>query len=162
MKRALAYSLIVSAALANGGCLAILAGAGVVGGCCGVAYVYAKGKLCGTYQTSVDNAWSAARAGLADLGMPVVKENLVKGFIDSKTADGACVRVSIHSRQSRIPADGLLTDICVRVGVFGDKVVSERILDQIGMHLHVPAVPCPCDTATSPVLTPPVPTAPGR
>jgi hypothetical protein len=161
----IAYLIVSIAVLINSGCLGILIGAGVASGCYGAAYLYAKGKLCTTFNTQFEDAWSATVTAFNELGMPVVKENRAKGYLDGHTADGARVRVSICSHPSRIPAEGVVTRVCVRVGVCGDKAVSERILGQIAAHL-APVLPAPCGPpqpppTANPQLAPPVPAKPG-
>jgi hypothetical protein len=141
--RNLAYLALAFLALMNGGCLAVLAGVGIAGGCCGVAYVYARGKLCAAYNVHSEQAWTGARAGLGELGMAILLEDKAQGHIDSRTADGTNVRIFIRAVPGKTPTEGPVTEICIRVGVFGDRGVSERILDRIGSHLGFP-VPCSC------------------
>ena len=132
-KRA-AVSLLFIVAVSNSGCL--LATAGVASGAC-VGYAYYKGKTCELFNAGCDDAWAATRTALGELGMPVVKEERKgpEAFIESRTADGERVRIYVHAETSRFPAEGQLSRVCVRVATFGDRAVSDRILDQVGMHL---------------------------
>ena len=130
--------------LANGGCLWIAAGA--TGGAA-VGYAYAKGKVCGMFNASFGDTWQATRTALGELGMRIVKEERdgLTGFVESRTADGEHVRIYLRAQPSPFPADGEVTRACVRIATFGDRPVSERILDQIGLHLAPvrPFVPSP-------------------
>lgn len=136
--------LLIALALANSGCLVIAAGA--AGGAAGCAYAYGKGKVCSTYTAGFGDTWAALHTALQELGMPVVSEERegLTGLVESKTADGERVRIHIDSLASKIPAEGEVTRVCVRVATFGDRPVSERLLDQISAHLApVAALPQP-------------------
>lgn len=127
-------------ALANGGCLAVAAGAA---GTAAVGYAYCKGKVSQTYSSSFDNTWSATRAALGDFGMAIASEERTPGgtgTLHTKTSDGTSVKIDLEVEPSPIPAETTVTKVSVRVGVFGDDPLSERLLQQIGAHL-VPAGP---------------------
>lgn len=133
------YLLFALLALANGGCLVVAAGAAAGAGAAG--YAYYKGKICQAYHASFDDTWLATRTALTELGMPIVgeeRETTQSGFLKTQTADATPVRVYVDAVPSQIPAEGMLTRVCVRVATFGDPAVSERILRQVGAHL-VPA-----------------------
>jgi hypothetical protein len=146
-------------ALANSGCLMVAAGV-AAGGAAAGGYAYYKGRVSREYVANLDDAWNACHLALADLGMPVGTEDRSGGSatIDSRTADGAAVHITFDLENSRIPAEGNVTRVGVRVGTFsfGDQVVSERILDQIGAHL----VPGYRTSAAVPPQTAPPPLAP--
>jgi hypothetical protein len=150
----LAYVALAALGLGNGGCL--LVAAGVAGGAAaGVAYW--NGKVPEYFNANLDDAWAACRTALGELGMPVVGEerDAEGGCIESRTADGDKVRVSLQVVGSKIPAEGPLTRVAVRVGVFGDHPVSHRILGQVSAHLV--AVPGPQPAPEPPTLHPPQP-----
>ena len=77
-----------------------------------------------------------------ELGMPIVREERkgCDGFLEGRTADGDRVRIYVEGETSRFPAEGKISRVSVRVAVFGDGPVSNRVLDQVGVHL----VPPPC------------------
>src|SRR5262249_42393607 len=85
----------------------------------------------------LDDSWTATHTALAELGMPILKEEhgLHSGTIDSRTADDDHVRIILESLKSSIPAEGQVTRVSVRVATFGDRPVSDRILYQIGLPL---------------------------
>jgi hypothetical protein len=151
--------VLAGLALANSGCLMVAAGV-AAGGAAAGGYAYYKGKVSREYVANLDDAWNACHMALADLAMPVVTEDRSGSgaTIDSRTADGAAVHISFDLENSRIPAEGNVTRVGVRVGTFsfGDQVVSERILDQIGTHL----VPSNRTSAAGPPQTAPPPLAP--
>ncbi|MBY0527885.1 MAG: DUF3568 domain-containing protein [Gemmataceae bacterium] len=157
--------LLAAASLAvmQGGCLWVAAGAA---GGAALGYAYCNGKLCHVYAASLDDTRAAARAGLADLGMPVQEESQEPGSasIKSQTADGDTVRVSLNIEPSKFPADGPMTRVCVRVATFGDHPASARLQEQIAVHLVMvgAATPLPSGAppAAPPVITPP-PAPPG-
>jgi Protein of unknown function (DUF3568) len=170
--RLILYLLAVAAALANSGCLLVAAGAA---GGAAVGYAYCKGGVCSTYNAGFADTFAASQAALRDLGMPIVleEETAADGFLESRTADGNRVRVYVEPVTSKIPAEAVQTRVCVRVATFGDRPVSERILDQVGLHLTpVTAVPQPFagqpaaagikQTAAPPVAGSPSATAPSR
>jgi hypothetical protein len=147
------YLIVAIVAICQSGCLLIAAGAA---GGAAAGYAYYQGRICQSYIANFEDAWAATHAALGELGMPVLSEERQTncGVIKSQTADGDRVRIALDVVPSRIPAEGSLTRICVRVGTFGDHPVSERVLYQVGAHLVV----CPVPFAAIP---PPVANAPG-
>jgi hypothetical protein len=153
--------VLAGLALANSGCLMVAAGV-AAGGAAAGGYMYYKGNVTRDYAANLDDAWTAAHTALAELGMPVVKEdrNGNGGTIDTRTADGDRVRINFEAATSRIPAEGNVTEVGVRVAPytsFGDELVSERVLNQIGAHL-VPLnrvqTAAPPQSAPPPLLPP--------
>src|SRR5207248_2339115 len=128
------YLVLGAAALVNSGCL--LAAAGVAGGAA-VGYAYHEGKLCQTFNACLEDTAAASRTALAELGMPVLKEQTRpgEGFLLSTTADGEKVRVYLDTRPSKFQAEGPSTRVSVRVATFGDPDVSARLLNQVAAHL---------------------------
>jgi hypothetical protein len=138
-------------AVIQSGCLAAAAGV-AAGGAAG--YAYWQGRVGRDYVASRDDVWNALHASLNELQMPIVKENREadEDQIESKTADGDSVKIYVAVKQSRIPAEGEITRVSVRVATFGDTPVSSRLLDQVDRHL----VPAPAPG------TPPPPLAQGQ
>jgi hypothetical protein len=137
------------------GCLLVAAGA-AAGGAAG--YAYYKGKTCNSFAAGFEDTWAAAHTALGDLGMPILKDehNQGSGIIKTQTADGDRVKIDLELIPSKIPAEGMLTRVCVRVGTFGDHPVSERVLYQIGAHLTTGPIvmPPPNPSATMPPIAP--------
>jgi hypothetical protein len=147
--RRAAQLVLLLTTLANSGCL--LATAGVAGGAV-AGYAYVKGKLCDTYNANYDDTLAAVHTALAELGMPIVKEERdgAEGYIECRTANGERVRIYLQAQTGSIPAGGQVCRVCVRVATFGDRPVSDRILDQVGMHL----APTPWPGTLAPTLNP--------
>jgi hypothetical protein len=126
--------LVATLTLANAGCLVVAAGAA---GGAAVGYAYYKGKITDTYAAGLDDSWAATHTALAELGMPIVKEDrgTKTATIDSRTAEDDHVRIILEPVRSSIPAEGEVTRVSVRVATFGDRPVSDRILYQISLHL---------------------------
>jgi hypothetical protein len=143
-----AYLVLAVATLANSGCLLVAAGA-AAGGAAGYAYV--QGNVSHTYNADLANTRAAVHSALNDLGMPVEKEeqDAAGAFIQTRLADGDPVKIHLETLASRIPAEGPLTEVGVRVATFGDHPMSERIHYQVGAHL-----------ASGSGATPPPPLAP--
>jgi hypothetical protein len=158
-RRQIAFTAVAGLVLANCSCLAVAAGAAAGGTAAG--YAYYKGKICRSYPASFADVWAAAQTALPELGMPLdsVEKNGSEGTICSRTADGTTVRLFVEFQPSRIPAEGMVTQLCVRVATFGDDTVSQRILDQVGYHL-VPAARMGPPLPTGPPAAVSAPTAP--
>lgn len=160
-QRILRLLAVVVVALSQAGCLVLAAGAA---GGAAVGYAYVKGKVSHTYNAGFQDAWLATKTALAELGMPVQVEehDPSGGSLETRTGHGERVHIQLEVVPSRIPAEGSVTRVSVRVGTFGDAQVSERILNQIGYHL-APAnlpLPAPPPAPLSPAPTPPPQTAP--
>jgi Protein of unknown function (DUF3568) len=134
--RALILGLILLPQL---GCL--WAAVGVT--CAGVAgYGYWQGRDCHAYVADIGDAAKATKTALAELGMTINKEdaNDKTAVIKTRATDGSNVTIKLRRETSQIPSEGTITEICIRVGTFGDHPLSGRILYQISMHL-LPAMP---------------------
>jgi hypothetical protein len=134
-----AFLAVAALALANAGCIALAAGAAAAGAG-GVAYAYFTAPLIHDYPTGVNDTAAATKLALADLQFPLVNEKAEDGnvVVESRTGDGYKIVVNLDVLASRVPADGTMTRVSVRVGHFGDDAVSARIHDQINLHLAPP------------------------
>jgi hypothetical protein len=133
----LAYLVVAGLALINGGCLAIAAGA--AGGAAAAGYYYYKGRIYRDYPATLPDTRAALRASLTELGFPVLGEE-ADAEVKTRTADDSTVRICLDPVTSRVPADGPMTRVSIRVGAFGDEAVSIRILNQVSMHLVPPTL----------------------
>jgi hypothetical protein len=122
--------------LSSGGCLWLAASA-AVGGAAGAGYVYYKGKVSRPYNAGMNDVWAATHTALAELGMKIESEGRdnLSAEVHSRLADGDKVRIYFDVKDSRIPAEGPLTVVAIRVGICGDEAASVRILNQIDLHL---------------------------
>jgi hypothetical protein len=147
--------------VSQSGCLLVAAGA-AAGGAAG--YAYYKGKTCNSFAAGFEDTWAAAHTALNDLGMPILKDerNQGSGTIKTQTADGDRVKIHLELIPSKIPAEGMLTRVCVRVGTFGDHPVSERVLYQIGGHLTTGPVVMPPPNPSPTTMPPTAPVSSSR
>ena len=132
------YVFLLALTLANSGCLLIAAGAA---GGAAVGYAYANGRVYETYNANFGDAWAATQTSLRELGMPIVKEerNADGGFLESRTADNETVRIYVDALPSKIPAEGSLSRVSVRVATFGDKPMNwDEVLR--GLTIRLPIV----------------------
>jgi len=139
--------------LLNAGCLAVAAGAAGAGA---ATYVYMKGKVCQEYAATYADTMKAVETGLKELGFPVDHQEQTgsTGQVLSRTRDdNTTITIDLTTLPSRIPAEGSVTRVCVRVGTFGDQTLSERILTQIGGHL-VPVGLAPRQNGSGPLPVP--------
>lgn len=146
------YLLAAALPLVASGCLAVAVGGAAAGGA--VGYAYLRGGLSQDFRAGLNDTWTATHAALADLGMPALpplERKETTASVESQTGDGTKVHLALETRPSPIPAEGPLTRVNVRVGVFGEKAVSEKLLAQIQLRLT---------PALQPVPLPPAPGAP--
>lgn len=155
---------VAALALGNGGCLLAAAGAAAGGGA--AVYAYSKGNVCHNFNASFNDSWAAVRTSLTELGMPVLSEDRKatgKGIIETRAGDGSAVTITLEATPSAIPAEGVVTEVCIRVGTWGNYGVSDRILGQVNSHLAPPGAPAgapqPPAQGWTPAQTPPT-TAP--
>jgi hypothetical protein len=158
--RRLGLLILAVLTLGNSGCLVLAAGAGA--GAALAGYSYVKGKVCYTFHASLEDTWAAARQSLSELGMPIraeERESATSGYIRSQTAEGTTVRIYLETEPSPFPGEGPQTQVCIRVGTFGDYPTSDRIMAQVSAHL-VPAAAGSGTMPTPPAQAPP-PIPPG-
>jgi hypothetical protein len=109
------------ALIALPGCLAVAAGAGA-----GVV-TYVRGDLETTVATEYPKVVDSARRALKDLEFVNVSDNkdALKAVLVARTALEKKVEVTLTNSGKK------LTDIKIRVGIFGDEQLSLAILDKI-------------------------------
>jgi hypothetical protein len=104
----------------------------VVGGAAGAgAVVWVKGKLEEELKLPLGKVHQASLAALKELELPVQedKKDMLAAEIRSEFADGKDIWISIRSLTESS------TKITIRVGMFGDRARSQRILDTVHRHL---------------------------
>jgi hypothetical protein len=154
-----AYLVMAVVALSNAGCLV----AAVAGGAAGAAgYAYYKGEVRRPFVANVEDVRAATRKALAELQMPIAKDepSADGGKIEARAGDDSVV-ITLHVQNSPVPGEGPATEVGVRVAIFGNEGLSERLLDQISFHLVPPGVvPAPPALAAPQPPQPPVPQGP--
>jgi hypothetical protein len=107
------------------GCAAVLLAGGAAAGVGAVMYV--KGELKTTDEVSLDKAWDCALVAVQKLELKVTQRE--KDALTAKMvvqgAEGEKIQIAMKSQSAK------RTEIRVRVGMLGDKSLSERILEEI-------------------------------
>lgn len=121
-------SILGFAILVLAGCGAILVGAAAGAG----AVAYVRGELKATEEAALDDVISAAEAALKDdLKFPIHSKttDAVSARFTSETAAGKDITINLKKTSAT------LTQIRIRVDVFGDEDLSRLILDKIKKRL---------------------------
>lgn len=132
--RKITMALIISGcAILSGGCLAAwIVGSAAVG--IGT-YSYLNGELERKYPVGFDNAWQGAVTAMEQLQFSRESSNRdgLAGRLESRRADGTPITVTFELISDKV------TSIRVRVGMFGDQEISERIHERIKDNLKISA-----------------------
>jgi len=129
MKTKIFLGMTLAALLAFGsGCALFVVGAAAGAGA--GTYAYVDGELKDTEAVSYDTAYDATMAAMKDMGYAVVENT--KGETSAKitvrsTGDNK-ITITLNKQSSTV------TEIRIRVGTFGDKNLSEQVLDKIKSH----------------------------
>jgi len=125
-RRALISLVLIVCFLASG-CAAIIVGAAAGG----ATYGYYKGILVDQLNADVPHSYEAAKKGLQDLKLPILKARYdqIKAGLKSELADGKNVSIKLKA------TEGGTTEIRIRIGTLGDKDASHRILRAVKSHL---------------------------
>ncbi len=147
-KRLASCGLLAGLALGANGCAAVLIGGAVAAGGAAAGYAYYKGDVYFDFAAPFHPTWTAASAALQDLGLPVVNYSLQAdhGEIQSRTPEDESVTLYIEPATA---AGAAVTRVHIRVGIFGNQTLSERIHAQISNRLQVPA-PVPLGAPVGP------------
>lgn len=115
--------------LLSTGCVAMLIGGGAAAGAGAVAY--AKGDLTTIEEASLDRVWSASQRAMEDLHYTVTarEKTGLKASLDAKAADDQKVQLRLAKKTESV------TELSIRVGVFGDETASRLILKKIRARL---------------------------
>jgi len=124
--RLLFLSSIVLSFLMNIGCpAAVLVGGGAAAGAGSLAYV--KGELKSTEEVSLNRAWKAAQMAMDDLEFQITHKG--KDAFDAELSASGVGGKKIKVALKKI--SDTRTEIRIRVGTFGDKSLSQQILEKI-------------------------------
>lgn len=115
-------SLILLLTIFSSGCaLLVVGGAAAVG-----TYTYSAGQLKCVYNVGLDAMFKATIAGCESLQLPVLGPEKGLSTASVSTKDGERdVWINLQAQTSTT------TEVAIRVGYFGDEVVSQRIHDAI-------------------------------
>lgn len=123
-KKLLLAAFCALSVTALSGCIAAAAGGA------GAVY-YAMSDVEYTAPVKMDKAWNAALAGLTDMNLlPEAKSpGETTSKVEALAGDDRRVKITLKSESAEVTA------IYVRVGITGDKVLSQQIMDKIKSHL---------------------------
>lgn len=143
--------LLIVAALSVGQVGCVLLAAGAVGGGA-TAFGISRGTVTRTFDASVESTVTATQSALQDLGLPVQRPRIGPAYseIDSTLAGGEPLLLTLKAEIPPVPNDPPKTRVDVHAKVFGDKAISERLLDQISHRLKNPAPPPAVQTTLPP------------
>jgi hypothetical protein len=112
------------------GCAAVVVGGAVAAAGVGT-YAYVNGEMKGTEAVSLDRAWKASQATMADLEYPILKKtkDALQAELTARTAADKKILIKLKRVSNEV------TEIRIRVGTFGDESMSQLILDKIKSHL---------------------------
>ncbi|MDI1251426.1 MAG: DUF3568 family protein [Lacunisphaera sp.] len=121
LRRLLAAVLLGISLAGLSGCLAVAAGAGAS------AVAYVRGDLETNLHTDYTKVVDSARDSIKELEFAKVSENkdALKAVLVARTAMDKKVEITIINSGKK------LTNIKIRVGLFGDEALSMSILDKI-------------------------------
>jgi len=121
LRRLFVAVLLGFALVGLSGCLAVAAGAGAS------AVAYVRGDLETNLHTDYSRVVDSARNSIDELEFAKVSENkdALKAVLVARTAMDKKVEITVTNSGKR------LTNIKIRVGLFGDEALSMSILDKI-------------------------------
>ena len=126
------FFLAILAALAAAGCAAVVAGGVAVGAGVG-AWQYTEGELKQAYAASMEKTWEACLAAAQNLKMKVAEKSIDNvdktRKIKGQTQEGKDFQIGLES----LAAD--VTQVNVRIGIFGDEEYSKKIQLAIAQQL---------------------------
>lgn len=109
------------------GCLAVAAGAAAGGG----TFAYMQGEMSTTFEAPIEKVWEATHRAVESLEFTIESDarDALQGRVNVRQADNTRIRISLERQTDD------LTDVRVRVGIFGDEAKSRLILDRIRSNL---------------------------
>jgi len=129
MKLRLIVVLLLGGVCLLSGCEVLLFGGAIAGGATG-SYVWINEELKTDYPASFDRTWTATEktvAGMRGTQVEPVKE-ISQGTINA-VIDDEKVRIYVSYKEKN------LTSVAIRVGVVGNRLASQRLLDNISENL---------------------------
>jgi hypothetical protein len=122
-KQLLPISLLGAGLLVNNGCPAIL-----IGGAAGAGTVaYVGGELKSTEKVSLNRAWKASQIAMRDLEFNITDKG--KDAFDAEVMASGAAGKKIKVALKKISDTHI--EIRIRIGTFGDKSLSLKILERI-------------------------------
>lgn len=122
-KRLLLLTVLGLSLLLGYGCAAL-----VIGGAAGAGTVaYVGGELKAVEEVTMNRAWEAANRAMGDLEFVVTskEKDAFYGELIARGAGDKKIKVKVKKQSDTV------TEIKIRIGVFGDESLSRQILDKI-------------------------------
>ena len=129
MKTKLLLGMLMAGILTLGsGCALLVVGAAAGAGA--GTYAYVDGELKDTESVPYDTACAATISAMKDLGYAVVgdQRDAITAKITARTTGDKKVQITLTKQAAKV------TEIRIRVGVFGEEELSRQILAQIKSH----------------------------
>jgi hypothetical protein len=128
LPRLAAAVLAVAVLLGGSGCVAVAVGAGAAG-----AVAYVRGELSSTLGADLPRAQNAVDKAVGQLGFAKISDrrDALEGVFVARTASDKKVEVMLKKIGDNI------TEIKIRVGVFGDEQISLAVLEKTKAALGV-------------------------
>ncbi|MGR3309594.1 MAG: DUF3568 domain-containing protein [Candidatus Brocadiales bacterium] len=128
-KKLLLITLLGIILLSSSGCavVALLIGGSVGAG----AVAYVTGELKSTEEASLDRTWQAAQKAIEDLEFFVTSKQ--KDAISAKLIARGATDKKIELILKKVSEN--LTEVRIRVGIFGDEPLSRLVLEKLKNHL---------------------------
>ena len=120
-KKSLLTLMLGLSLLVNSGCPAFL-----IGGAAGTA-VYIAGELKSTEEVSLNTAWDATQKAMDDMELNITDKakDAFDAELSASGAAGKKIKVALKKISNK------RTEIRIRIGTFGDKSLSQQILETI-------------------------------
>lgn len=125
MKNVIVTLLLTTALALTPGCTLLLVGGAAAAGAGGYAYVNGEAKS--TESASLDKTWRAAQAAMKDLQFSVVgqSKDALEGRLTARNATDKKITIRVKK------VSDSLTEVRIRVGVFGDESLSRIIHEAV-------------------------------
>ena len=122
LRRAAALLLAISSLWCAAGCVAVVAGAGA-----GAAVAYVRGDLDAVLDAGLDKSLRASNRAIDQLKFAKIsqKEDALLAIVLARNAADKRIEIRLEKQGES------LTKVKIRVGTFGDEVMSMAILDKI-------------------------------
>ncbi len=118
------WLLLVGLACCCAGCLAVAVGAGAAG-----TVAYMGGDLETDVSEDIDTLYAASRKALNDLGLNIIEgkggKDALSATIVARDAEDKKVQIKLKSISDE------MTELSIRVGVFGNETKSQLIYNKI-------------------------------
>lgn len=128
MQKKLSLGILLGAILlSNSGCVAFLIGGGAGAG----TVAYLKGELKSVVEASLEKTYQASREALEDLEFPVTsgQKDAFSAELTARGGNDKKIEINLKKISEKI------TEIKIRIGIFGDESLSQLILERIMKHI---------------------------